>query len=226
MKVEVVCSECGKKEYVTQSRAKKYVCCSKNCLGKYNSKKYSKKVELICPICGEKYECKQSKINNHKTCGKKECRSEWLKRTRVGSGNNNYKSVNDLLKENNCKNAHDKSKTIYMHIVKEQFKLSSITKLPKGYVIHHKDGNHENNLPENLILIDKSTHSLIHRYFGNILIRCLHCGLITKETFFSFCNEEERKFYIQLIDTNITNQILTKDKEKTINNFKYIYYND
>lgn len=226
MKIEVTCAECGKKEFVNPSRAKKYICCSRSCLGKHNSKKYSKKVKLICPICGKEYECKQSKIHQHRTCGKKECRKNWLKKTRIGSGNNNYKSVNDLLKENNCKNIHDKSKSIYMHVVKEQFNLSSIIKLPKGYVIHHKDGNHENNVPENLVLINKSTHSLIHRYFGNVLIRCLHSGIITKETFFSLCNEEEKNFYLQIIDVNITNQILTNDKEKTINNFKYIYYND
>lgn len=75
-KVKVICAECGKEEYVVPSRAKKYLCCSRECLGKYNSKRYNKQVELICPICGEKYTCKQSKIEHHKTCGKKECRSK------------------------------------------------------------------------------------------------------------------------------------------------------
>ena len=98
MKIEVTCAECGKKEYVNPSRAKKYLCCSTKCLGKHNSKKYNKKVKLICPICGSEYECKQSKINNHKTCGKKECRSEWLKKTKTGKSNSNYKLPSlDLL---------------------------------------------------------------------------------------------------------------------------------
>jgi len=39
--VEVVCAECGKHELVFPSRAKKYVCCSRNCLGKHNSKRYN-----------------------------------------------------------------------------------------------------------------------------------------------------------------------------------------
>ena len=54
-KILVKCAECGKEEYVTPSREKKYRCCSVSCLGKYNSKKYSQKIELICPICGKKY---------------------------------------------------------------------------------------------------------------------------------------------------------------------------
>lgn len=226
MYIEVICSECGKKELVPPSRAKRYVCCSRECLAKHNSKRYSKKIELTCPICGEIYECKVSKIKHHRTCGKKECRSEWLKRTREGSGNSNYKNVNELLKETNSKSTHDKSKTIYKHVVKENFKLSSTTKIPKGYHIHHKDGNHENNVPENLILLDKSTHMLIHRFFGNVLINALHTNKISRDFFFSLCNDVEKEFYSKIIDINITNQELTNDFEKTINNHKYIYYDE
>ena len=226
MKVEVVCAECGKKEYVSQSRAKKYVCCSRNCLGKYNSKRYNKKIELTCPICGKKYECKQSKLHEHRTCGDKTCRHEWLSKVRSGKGNFRYKSINDILKEENtCKN-HDKSKTLYLHVVKEVLNLQSVTKLPKGYVIHHKDGDHNNNVPENLILLDKSTHALIHRLFGNILINALHSGRISKEDFFKLCNENQKEFYSKIIDINITNQILTNDFEKTINNNEYVYYDE
>lgn len=75
-KVEVVCAECGKHEIVPLSREKRYLCCSRECLGKYNSKRYNKKVTLTCPICGVQYVCKQSKINHHRTCGSKECRSK------------------------------------------------------------------------------------------------------------------------------------------------------
>lgn len=226
MKIEVKCAYCGKIEYVNPSRAKKYKCCSVDCLGKYNSIRYSKKVTLTCPICGKEYECKQSKIHQHRTCGDKNCRHEWLSKTRTGEGNIRYKTVNSLLKENCSCNNHEKSRLIYMHVVKEQFRLSSITRLPKGYVIHHKDGNHDNNLPENLILIDKSTHSLIHRYFGNVLINALHTNKISRGFFFSLCNDVQKEFYLNIIDINITNQILTNDFKKTINNNKYIYYDE
>ena len=55
-KIKVTCAECGKEEYVLPSRANKYVCCSVECLAKYNSKRYSQKIKCICPICGAEFE--------------------------------------------------------------------------------------------------------------------------------------------------------------------------
>lgn len=213
-KIKVICAECGKIEYVCPSRAKRYLCCSVECLGKHNSKKYSKKIELVCPICGEKYLCKQSKIKHHRTCGNSDCRKKWLCQTRHGENNSNYKSVEVLLKEQSVGGEkHSKSKTIYQHVVKEMFGLNSLKDIPKGYVIHHKDANHNNNNPENLVMLPKTTHRLIHTIFGNILINALHTGKIERDVFFSMCNDEQKNFYKEIIDLNITNQVVVKQGE-------------
>ena len=213
-KIQVQCIECGKIEYVTQSRAKKYKCCSIECLSKYNSKRYNKQITLTCPICGKEYKCKQSKINHHKTCGDKNCRTQWLKQTRKGKNNFNYRKIEmDLMNLSIKDENHDKSRTIYQHVVKEILGLSSITKIPKGYVIHHKDANHMNNNPENLVVLPKNVHRLIHTYFGNVLIRALHTNKITKEEFFKCCNEEEINFYKHIIDLNVTHQAVVKQGE-------------
>lgn len=213
-RIKVTCCECGKIEYVTPSRARKYVCCSTKCMGKHNSKKYSKRVTLICPICGKSYECKQSKIKNHRTCGNKECRSKWISKTRCGENNANYKSVENILKLQHADGErHYKSRTFYQHVAKEVLGLNSICDLPKGYVIHHKDANHENNNVENLVMIPKSTHRLIHSIFGNIMINALHTGKIDRETFFRMCNEEQANFYKEIIDLNITHQVVVKQGE-------------
>ena len=159
-------------------------------MGEYNSNRYSKRIQLVCPICGKTYECKQSKIEHHKTCGDKDCRTKWLSQTRKGENNSNYKHIEELLKNKSANKIHDKSRNIYQHVVKCVLKLNSIRDIPKGYVIHHKDANHENNNPENLVLLPKSTHRLIHTIFGNILINALHTGKIDRETFFEMCSEE------------------------------------
>ena len=112
-KVKVQCIECGRIEYVAPSRAKKYKCCSVECLGKYHSKLYNKKVELICPICGEKYQCKQSKINHHKTCGNLKCRKAWLSATRKGKNNSNYVTKEKLLKEQGIANQNGDGHRFY-----------------------------------------------------------------------------------------------------------------
>ena len=108
---------------------------------------------------------------------------------------------------------HKISRTTYQHVVKTVLGLSSITKLPKGYVIHHKDANHMNNNPENLVVLPKTAHRLIHTYFGNVLIKALHTNKITRDEFFKCCNEEERNFYENIIDLNITHQAVVKQGE-------------
>jgi hypothetical protein len=213
-KVKVQCAECGKIEYVTPSRAKKYNCCSNECMGKFNSKRYNKQITLVCPICGKEYRCKQSKKEHHRTCGDKQCRGKWLSQTRQGENNSNYRKIEINLKKNAITGEiHDKSKNVYQHVVKTVLGLSSITKLPKGYVIHHKDANHMNNNPENLVVLPKTAHRLVHTYFGNVLIKALHTNKITREDFFKCCNDEERKFYENIIDLNVTHQAVLKQGE-------------
>ena len=236
--IEVTCCVCGKKEYVFKSRAKNYKTCSKECLGVYLKKLNSKKITLKCPICGCEYETKKSAILHHKTCGKPECRSKWLSQNNTGANNPNYRRIETLIKSqslSNNKDLYDKSKRIYRHIVKEVLGLDSCGAIPKGYAIHHKDCNHYNNDPHNLILIPKNAHMLIHKWFGNILLSALHTGKISKDFFFGLCNDEQRIFYSNIIDLDITDQILVKDEKKLDNNeinnqlsnvYKYIFMND
>ena len=213
-KILVKCAVCGKEEYVAPSRAKKYKCCSMYCLGQYNSKKYSKKIELVCPICGEKYLCKQSKIKHHRTCGSTKCRHEWLSKTRKGESNSNYKKIEfELMSNSVTENKHSKSKTIYLHVVKEVLGLPSVKSIPMGYVVHHKDANHMNNNPENLVVLPKTAHRLVHTYFGNVLIKALHTNKISKEEFFKCCNDEEKTFYENIIDLNVLHQAVVKQGE-------------
>lgn len=98
----------------------------------------------------------------------------------------------------------EKCRTLYQHVVKEFFNLPSVSKIPKGYVIHHKDANHFNNDVHNLVLLPKDAHRLIHTIFGNVLIRALHTGIIDRETFFKMCTEEQYNFYKEIIDLDIT----------------------
>lgn len=213
-KVQVQCAECGKIEFVSQSRSKKYKCCSVECLSKFNSKRYNKQITLICPICGKEYACKQSKISHHRTCGNDHCRKQWLKQTKTGKNNANYRKVEiDIMNNSVTEEKHSKSKTTYQHVVKEILKLSSVKNIPKGYVIHHKDANHMNNNPENLVILPKTAHRLVHTYFGNVLIKALHTNKITREEFFKCCNDEERKFYENIIDLNVTHQAVVKQGE-------------
>lgn len=214
--VEVTCCVCGKKEYVYKSRAKKYKTCSRECSAIYLQKLNSQKLTLICPICGCEYESKRSAVSHHKTCGKPECRKEWASQTRTGANNPNYRRIENLLKTqglHNNEKRYYQSQGIYRHIVKEILGLKSCAAIPKGYVIHHKDCNHYNHNPHNLIVIPKKTHILIHKWFGNILLSALHTGKITRELFFDLCNDEQKTFYLNIIDLDVTGQAVVKQGE-------------
>lgn len=41
-------------------------------------------------------------------------------------------------------------------------------KIPKGYVIHHKDGNKKNNTVGNLQLMTRAAHKKLHKQYRNI----------------------------------------------------------
>ena len=212
--VKVTCCICGKEEYVLKHRAEVYKTCSRECAGKYLSKLNSQRVKLICPICGEEYECKQSKISHHKTCGKPECRSKWLSKIRSGKNNPNYRKVEDSIKSSlNDQNKYDKSKYEYQHVVKEYFNLNNLSELPKNYHIHHKDCNHYNNDIHNLVLLPQATHMLLHRIFGNVLLSALHTGKLSRDLFFSILTEEQKEFYLNIIDLDITGQAVIKQGE-------------
>ena len=209
-KIEVICAQCGKHEFVSPSRAKKYICCSKKCLGEYNKIKYSKKLILTCPICGKTYECKQSKISHHRTCGNPSCRSKWLSLSRYGTQNANYKKVVDLLKN------PTRHKELYYHIVKEHFNFSSLAKLKdafKGYDIHHKNCDHTDNRKENLVILPHEVHMLLHRYFGNILLNALHSERISLNIFKQICTQEQWNFYKDIYELNIMRQVVVKQGE-------------
>lgn len=209
--IKVKCEICGKEEYVLNHRAQVYKTCSRECASKYLSQLNSKRVTLTCPICGEEYECKQSKTKHHRTCGKPECRKSWLKKTKCGKNNTNYKKVEDLIRRNEygeCRN-----KAIHQHIVKEYFNLPNLKSLPKGYHIHHKDCNHDNNDIHNLVLLPQETHMLLHRIFGNVLLSALHTGRMDRETFFSILTDKQKEFYLNIIDLDITHQAVVKQGE-------------
>ena len=236
-KVMKQCLVCGKVEYVAKSRAKTYKTCSIECSKIYRKNKPKKQITKKCPICGKEFSFKSSSESHHKTCGSQECKSKWYSITRSGSLNSNYKSLQKALQlSSTCQiEKHSQSRPIYMQLVKCVLGLKNVRSIPKGYVVHHKDANHLNNELENLILIPIQAHRQIHTIFGNVLINALHTGKLDREIFFSICNDDQRKFYENIIDLDITKQSIVminkNDIDYSINDnenniYKFIYVNE
>ena len=62
-------------------------------------------------------------------------------------------------------------------------------------------------------MLPGNVHMLIHRCFGNILISALHTNKLSREQFFNLCSDEQRLFYEQIIDLDITRQVVVKQGE-------------
>lgn len=205
--VEVVCAECGKHETVFKSRAEYYVCCSKKCSAEYKKKHNTTKVEKVCPICGKHFWVKPSQ-SKRRVCCSQTCVRKYQSQTRCGENNPNYRAYSI---ENGIKSkSYKRYKEPYRKIARD---ILGVKNMPKGYDIHHKDANENNHNPENLVALPREVHMLIHRWFGNIMISALHTGKISREVFFSMCNEEQANFYKEIIDLNILHQEVVKQGE-------------
>ena len=89
--VLVKCKWCNKEEYVPKYRAKKFTCCSIECLAKYNSKRHSQKVECKCPICGSTFYLKPYSYNRYKIhCCSKECLYKYKRTSFAGENNHQF----------------------------------------------------------------------------------------------------------------------------------------
>ena len=63
-----------------------------------------------------------------------------------------------------CLEFHRKNDAPYREIWEQHFRV----KIPDGFVIHHKDGDRDNNIPHNLLCLPISEHSRLHWIKGDI----------------------------------------------------------
>lgn len=200
-KVKVQCAVCGKIEYVNPCRARNYRTCSRECMGKYNSSKYSKKVKLTCQQCGKEFWVKPSHVRRRRYCSK-ECQNVGLPIRFQGSGNPNYKGR--LVNSDGYIKASNEKYTLHRETVKE---ILGVEKLPKALIVHHKDANKHSNDPKNLILLTHKLHTWLHKNVGNYILKAVSEGKIDKQTIIDLAPDQKTKQQLEYIfNTNCTMQ--------------------
>jgi endogenous inhibitor of DNA gyrase (YacG/DUF329 family) len=199
-RVKVQCAICEKVEFVFPSRAKKYHTCSRECLGIYNSQKYSTKIDKICPICNKQFKVKKSHQLRRVYCSRN-CLIKALPEKFKGSGNPNYKNRTE---DSNGYMLNNERYVFHRELVKETMGISEI---PHNLIVHHKDGNKHTNEPENLILLTHKIHTWIHKNIGNFVFKALSKKQITVEEILSWVEEEKDKEIVKyVLCTNCTQQ--------------------
>ncbi|OMD16236.1 HNH endonuclease signature motif containing protein [Paenibacillus odorifer] len=169
-KVEVKCEVCGKREMKNPSDAGRYRTCSKACLGRLSSYRYSRKVSKACEVCGDLFEVKPSHYEVRFTC------SEACKYVRLGP---RLKTLNLSGHDSvNWKGGRTVTPAGYVLVYAPGNPMSNV----RGYVrehrlvmsehlgrtltgdevVHHLDGDKANNVLDNLQLLTNAEHSAIH----------------------------------------------------------------
>ena len=188
------CEICGKEFRVSKGRKDTAKCCSKKCINLYRKGKPNT-ICPICgkPFHVKPYHKAKSK---HVTCCSRECLNVWKQTAYRGKGNHQYGLKGPLNasykgEEIIIKNIKQLDNYIYVPNHPRATKSGRVRKyvwlveqnyflfdskyfyndgenyyLKKGIVVHHKDGNHNNNIIENLIPVTISEHSKIHADMG------------------------------------------------------------
>lgn len=163
--MKYTCKNCGK-EFNGKPSAKR-IYCSKKC----HDESQSKKVIVTCSVCGNTFEKSPSTVRENNLCSNS-CRKKWLsKRTEeinVAGHSKGHKAphLTKLNRERNPKLAleADAAKRGSYQGKKHRREMERILgrRLLPHEDVHHINGIHDDNRPENLVAMDHSEHLRLH----------------------------------------------------------------
>lgn len=213
--IKVNCIICNKEEEVYISRAKSYKTCSKDCLKVY--KQTFNELNCTCTNCNIKFHLKPSqKKRYNRTMGEfcsMKCSTQYKKDFYKGVNNPNFRGrqydqngyrINHYPKIGRQKEHHFIT-TSYLQL----------DKIPKNYIVHHRDCNIYNNIPENLALLTPSEHRWLHKQFGNATLWAYCNNKVSYDELCSWSNDSER---CKLIQLNLINQSGVFKSDKLLEN--------
>lgn len=131
--------------------------------------------EKYCAYCGKKMERKRykHKMEDLKIFNKRKyCCRDCMKKGFVKVGINTKQT---------SRNAHQSAYTLAYSVLGKE-KVCELCGSIKSIDIHHKDGNYQNNTPDNIMVVCRSCHMKLH----NPKPKCKICGQPTKG--YGYCN--------------------------------------
>lgn len=165
--------------------------CSMKCLGIYNKAKPN----TTCTQCNKRFHLKESAKKRYKRshgyfCSTK-CVADFRKEKYLGKGNPNFRPLVERDIDGYKLDYLPKFGRIKLHH-KITFETLDIDKIPKGYCVHHRDCNVDNNDVENLVLLTHSDHKWLHKQFGNATLWAFMNNKIKLKTLLQWTNDIER----------------------------------
>ena len=181
MKLKIRCDYCGKEFFKIPSRVGEKNYCCRQCLGAANGVRMRKCIIRTCDYCGKEFVSnnKHSNRNKHYFCSR-ECGwkykdkrvpviCEWCGKEFVKKSSDISRSEHNFCSEECCleyrnmaapqtANQRVAGEVLYRYIAGKKIGRE----LTAEDEVHHIDGNHMNNKPENLVVVSKSEHAKIH----------------------------------------------------------------
>jgi len=196
------CVICNKEFVRFGKQIKTAKCCSSECSGKLK-----KGVNNIsCLQCKKDFHKKPSaKTNKHGNFCSNVCYGAWKSLNLRGVKNPNFR--NKMYDQDGSRIVwSDTLGRIKMHHA-VVFEYLDILKLPKGFSVHHRDCNHQNNTIENLAVLSFSDHKWLHKQYGNATLWAFYNKKVKLEDLISWSNDKERAK--RLLTLNIIEQKLS-----------------
>lgn len=187
-RIEKECEICKTSFFVIKSRNDAKTC-SIQCQAIRAGRLLSKKVDIQCPICKKTFAVKISH-SKRRMCCSRPCMAEDRKSRYYGSKNPNYRG-HTVRGGYTIKVPSWGGKSISLHkvIVLEFFEFK---KLGKGWCIHHRDADKMNNTADNLVVLDNSDHTWLHKQFGNATLSAYLHGRIDLDSLASWSDDPDR----------------------------------
>ena len=127
--------------------------CSRECRVQFN------RTDLICNYCGQRFLRRTRTIRSGKVFCSSECRNRFFRSSKYAGVYKNYRlyiATNGYVK---IVLGRSKEKLFHVYLMEEAGGGS----IPKGYNVHHKNGNKLDNRLENLQLMAAGEHTTLHQ---------------------------------------------------------------
>ena len=205
MKIKVKCEVCSKEQIVSPSRAKSYKTCGHTC----SSIRKKGKPNCKCTNCNKKFHMKLSQQKRYNRnmgffCSQK-CSTEYKKSFYLGRNNPNFRG-RQYSRDGYRINHYPKVGNIKEHRYVARTYLN-LDKIPKNLIVHHRDCNIYNNIPENLVILNPSDHRWLHKQFGNATLWAYMNNKVSLEQLIQWSNDPIRTK--KLIPLNLLMQKLS-----------------
>lgn len=181
MKLQIRCDWCGKEFERKPASVKERNYCSRACLGRANAERFRLQSLKKCDNCGNEFEYRShhSGRNRHffccAACGYAfkiktvQVTCDWCgaaftrKRSDVERNKHNFCDVGCYLDYTNFEKAGAPNQKVAGKVLYRTIAERKLGRpLTDDEEVHHIDGNHLNNSPDNLQVLSASEHSVIH----------------------------------------------------------------